>query len=148
MKFLKIALVLLFALTMNADTLFAGEISNLGEYKLDDSKVESLFESSDDITNMADKASLMLPAQQKVKGEDVQLVAGIVALASWFTGVGFLVPIHRLILGTGNQGGKIIALYCVTLGGCGFITLIDGIMLVIDGSGSKYIDNPKFIMWN
>jgi hypothetical protein len=126
---------------------YASETNKNGEYKLNDSKIEGLFEQSDDITFVGDMASILLPAQQKVKGEDIQLVAGIVALASWLLAVGILVPIHRLILGTGNQAGKIIALYCVTLGGCGFITLIDGIMLVMDGSGSRYIDNPKFIMW-
>lgn len=148
MKFFKSSLVILVAILLNCYSLFASESQNQGHYKLNDVQIEGLFETSDDITFVGDIASLVLPSQQKLKSEDPQLVAGIVALASWITGIGILVPIHRLILGTGNQAGKIIALYCVTLSGCGFILLIDGIMLLMDSQGSKYIDNPKFIMWN
>lgn len=148
MNFLKPVFVLLFAMTINSSALFASETFSQGAYKIDDAGVEELFASSNDISFVSDVTSLVLPAQQKVKGGDQQMIAGIVALASWITGVGFLIPIHRLILGTGNEAGKIIALYCVTLGGCGIIVLIDGIILLLDSNGSQYVENPKFIMWH
>jgi len=136
-------LVLFFSLTTTAS--FATEIGTLRQYKLDETSIDQLFESSDDISLVA---NLSIPYGQNVQDDDdKQMIAGIVALASWNTGIGILVPIHRLILGAGNEVGKIIALYCVTLSGCGFILLLDGIMLLMDSHGNKFIENPKFIMW-
>lgn len=125
----------------------ASENNQTLSYKVDDKAVDDLFESSNDITFTAELGALVLPSLQQTQDDDKQTLAGIVALGSWLLGVGVLIPIHRLILGTGNQAGKIIALYCVTLSGCGFILLIDGIMLLIDSGGNKYIENSKFIMW-
>lgn len=87
---------------------------------------------------------------QEDKGED-ELVAGIVAVAGLlvFAPAVTLFPTHRFIIGVGGQGGKIWATYCFTLGGCGVITLVDGILLIIDGAngGTKYLESTKFIMW-
>lgn len=59
-----------------------------------------------------------------------------------------MLPYHRFYLGTGGNGFKIGALYCVTLNWCGFLSFIDGIMILIDDAdGSKYIENPKYVMW-
>jgi hypothetical protein len=125
----------------------SAEISGLNNYKLDDSAVEQMFETSDDVTFSQAVLGFSSTSDQKVKGENTQMIAGIVALASFITGVGVLVPIHRLILGTDNQAAKIIALYCVTISGCGFLLLVDGILLLMDSSGDKYIENSKFLMW-
>ena len=87
---------------------------------------------------------------QEEKNDD-ELVAGIVAVAGLlvFSPAVTLFPTHRFIIGVGGQGGKIWATYCFTLGGCGVITLVDGIMLIIDGAdgGTKYLESTKFIMW-
>ncbi len=117
-------------------------------YKIDDQLVDQLFSSAEDVSIEQAFTNFVSPLDGKIDNNDnTQLTAGIVALASYFLGVGWLIPIHRLILGTGNQAGKIIVLYCVTFSGCGFLLLIDGIMLLIDEGKSTYIDNSKFIMW-
>jgi hypothetical protein len=123
------------------------ELNQISSYKIDDQAVDVLFDTSNDITYVANPLALFMPTQEQVKDEDKQLVAGIIAIAELVLGVGILIPIHRLYLGTGDETFKVVALYCVTLAGCGFITLIDGIMLLSDSQGSKYIESPKFIMW-
>jgi hypothetical protein len=147
MKLIKRSSVIILFFFIKTSSTYALGANDVGQYKVDDSAIEEMFQTSDDITFTANIAGLMLPSQEKIQDTDKQMLAGIVALASWITGIGILVPIHRLILGTGNQAGKIIALYCVTLSGCGFILLIDGIMLLIHSDESQYIENPKFIMW-
>ena len=117
-------------------------------YKVDESQINLLFENASDVTYTSTLSNLLAPSISKIKGsENTQLIAGIVALAQLVLGIGILIPIHRIILGTGNQTVKIVGLYCITLSGCGFITLIDGIMLLIDAEGSQYIENSNFLMW-
>lgn len=58
-----------------------------------------------------------------------------------------IIPWHRFYLGTGGENLKIWALYCVTLRWCGVLPIVDGIMLLMDDSGEKYMDNPKYLMW-
>ena len=137
-------LPLFFAFMLQSTSMFASS----AKYKIDDVAVENLFQSSDDLTFAIDEASFMLPSKEKVKGSDKQMIAGIIALSSYVLGIGWLLPVHRLVLGTGNETAKIIVLYCVTISGCGLLLLADGIMLLIDSDGSQYIENPKFIMWN
>ena len=137
-------LPLFLAFMLQSTSMFASN----AKYKIDDVAVENLFQSSDDLTFAIDEANFMLPSQEKVKGSDKQMIAGIIALSSYVLGIGWLLPVHRLVLGTGNETAKIIALYCVTISGCGLLLLADGIMLLIDSDGSQYIENPKFIMWN
>lgn len=109
--------------------------------------------------------------------DDKQVTAGIIALASfvvrwgagffawmpvagwlwipvagWFMWAGVailsIVPWHRLYLKVGGQELKIVALYCVTLGWCiNAHHVADGIFLLLDESKSKYINNPKYVMW-
>ena len=147
MKNYFIIILVLSMFCFQSQSVSASESNQTLSYKLDDKAVDDLFESSNDITFTSTLGNLVLPSLQQAQNEDKQMIAGIVALGSWLLGVGVLIPIHRLILGTGNQAGKIIALYCVTLSGCGFILLIDGIMLLMDSDGNKYVENSKFIMW-
>jgi TM2 domain-containing membrane protein YozV len=130
--------------------------ASAGNYKVDDAAVDRLFDFATDVSadlfnlQASEISGLLLNpglAKYPVMDEDKEMVAGLVALGSWLFGVGWLVPIHRFILGTGGQPVKIFLLYCITLSGCGIILLIDGIVLLLDDSGTKYIDNPKFIMW-
>lgn len=55
--------------------------------------------------------------------------------------------IHRFYLGTETLTG---IGYILTCGGIfGIVPLIDFIVLIIDNQDiSKYVDNPKFFMWN
>lgn len=121
-------------------------------YKIDDAAIDKLFETSEDVSAsvMADLYDFnfsKLPSDNSIKDDNTQTVAGIVALASWVMGIGWLVPIHRFILGTDGHDFKIFSLYCITISGCGFVLLIDGIHLLLDDSGSKYVNSPKYIMW-
>jgi len=129
--------------------------ASASEYKLDDFAIDQMFSTSielkiddSDKTNEDDFYDFLFAGNLKPMDENKQMLAGVIAIASVVLAVGIIFPIHRFILGTGGKPIKIFALYCITLGGCGVITLIDGILLLMDGNGTKYIDNSKFIMWN
>lgn len=122
-------------------------------YKVNDGEIDVLFSESEDISKM-DFAEIIdfLPFSKSLKSNfyenNVQKVAGAIAIASVVLAVGIIFPFHRFIIGTGGEPFKIFALYCITLGGCGVITLVDGIILVLDETGTKYQNNNKFIMWD
>lgn len=124
------------------------------KYVVDDELVEQLFASSSEIDFLVSPQMVgeelvgFFGVQSGSKEESTQLMAGIIAIASVVLAVGLIFPIHRFIIGTGGKPLKIFALYCITLGGCGVITLVDGILLLMDSHGSKYMGNSKFIMWN
>lgn len=138
-------------------TLFSVVSTNAmaGSYRLNESNIEAQFADAQDVTFEAMNVALTLKDNYdyvRGEGNDTELVGGIVALAGLlvFAPVVTIFPLHRFIIGTGGQAAKIWALYCVTLGGCGVITLVDGILLLIDHfeeGGSAYLDNSKFIMW-
>ena len=77
-------------------------------------------------------------------------VTGALAFAYifWLVNVAItIVPWHRYYMGTDGKGVKIWALYCFTLRWCGILPLIDGVFLLLDNTGEKYIENPKYLMW-
>lgn len=124
------------------------------DYRLDENKIEELFSSSQDVTGeitslLNSRVCLHTPmysADSSPAESDKQTTAGIIAIAQFVTGTGF-VPIYRFMLGTGGSNGKIFGLYCITCGGLGFLPLIDAIMLLTDDSGNKYVGSDKFLMW-
>lgn len=125
-----------------------------GNYHLNESKIDQAFESSVDVSNDLTISSFFNTATSAESnmmlaegGMDKHTLGAIICFAEWFLGVGILIPIHRLYLGCGDKTIKVVALYCVTLGGCGLLPIIDGIMLIMDAGGTKFIDNPKFLMW-
>lgn len=148
--------------------------ANSDVYHLDEASLEDLFTNAEDITS---QYLLMLNSgvfnQLETNGiledDNKQMTAGIIALASfivrwgsgffawipivgWITWVGVsvltIVPWHRLYLKAGGQEFKMVALYCVTLGWCiNAHHVADGIFLLLDESKSKYINNPKYVMW-
>ncbi len=142
-------LIVLFLLVTGFCSVSKADIISVSEYVLNEATVEQLFDASEDVTFQISgglAADYFKPEQ--VAGDDnKQLIAGIVALASWVTGIGAIIPIHRFMLGTNGKGFKIFCMYFCTLSGCGFILLVDGILLVMNGEGDKYINNGKFIMW-
>ena len=73
-----------------------------------------------------------------------ETLGGAIALGSVFFGIGFCLPIHRWILGGYGVGQSI--LYMVTLGGCGCIPLVEGIMLLASGDSGRYCDCSKFLL--
>ncbi len=145
MKNIVIILVVMFALLCNNNC-------TANSYKLDDSAVESLFNKASDISSspFMDYTSIALFGKKEVlEGtEDKQMVAGIIAIAQIVTGIGWFIPLHRLYLGVGDGIGKILLGYICTGSGCGIILLVDAISLLMDSEGTKYIGNPKFLMWN
>ncbi len=147
MKTIKFFSILILLVALSSTNSIASKLRVYQNYKVDEMALEEMFESSEDITFAGGAANFNLPSTLQKTDTDKQMIAGIIAIAEIITGIGILIPIHRLVLGTGNETAKIIALYCVTLGGCGLLTLIDAIMLLIDSGGNKYIENSKFIMW-
>ena len=116
--------------------------SNAESYKLDQNKIDASFAAASEMSIMSvfDMSSLQLPGQ--VIDEKDPVMAFVLA-----TVVGYL-GIHRLYLGTEPL---VVILYIITGGGCGVVTLIDWIMLLLVLLDEKdldpYIDNPSFLMW-
>ena len=69
--------------------------------------------------------------------------AAIAGAAELLTGLVFL-PIHRIILGTSPTT---IVGYVLTCGGCGVITLIDTVLLIVYSRDERYVGSSRFIMW-
>ena len=121
-------------------------------YRIDDQSIDQLFAQALDlsVTSTALLPTLSNPkiaSDMFAEDDNKEVLAGAVAIASVLFGVGLLIPVHRFILGTGGHNFKIFALYCVTLDCGGFLTLVDGIILLTDDSKKKYINNPKWFMW-
>ena len=145
MKKAGIVLIVVFALLCSNNC-------KANSYSPDDSAVESLFNKASDISSspFMDYTSIALFGKKEVlEGtEDKQMVAGIVAVAQFVTVIGWFIPIHRLYLGVDDAMEKILIGYICTGSGCGIILLVDAISLLMDSEGTKYIGNPKFLMWN
>lgn len=142
-------------------------------YHLNENYIEYAFATAEDITSqylLIINGDLFNDLNvQKIEGDDKQMVAGIVAIASffirwgasallWIPIVGWIgggivwvlaiFPWHRMFLKAGGQEAKIALLYCITLGWCiNAHHVVDGIFLLLDESKSKYINNPKYVMW-
>jgi len=116
-----------------------------GNYKLDQSKVDAVFATADQATtlsvfDLADFNALQLPGQ-KVDEKD-PVIALVLCSVLGYIGA------HRLYLGTETMT---FVLYLITAGGCGIITLVDWVQLLMVVLDKKpldpYTDNPNFIMW-
>jgi len=145
MKHLFICLVALLSLNVVAEA---------KSYKLDEGMIEEAFEQSVDVSSDLSivRANALNTSSTAPYGiaieEDQKWTFALIAIGvQYFTGVGWFIPIHRLILGCDGQEIKIVALYCVTLSGCGFLTWIDAIFLLVDESRTKYNNNSKFLMF-
>ena len=116
---------------------------NAANYKLDNAKVDAMFETAD-LANMSVVAQgLMLESGNSATvtvGEKDPIVSAV--LAFFLGGFG----IHRFYLGTKPLTG---IGYILTCGGIfGIVPFIDFIVLLIDNKDiSKYVNNPKFFMW-
>lgn len=129
MKKIMIALVAMLALTFSA---------NAANYSLDESAINEMFAEA--------TVSTSVESQGILDGVDGQTRTLIAALLE-FTGLPGL-GIHRLVLGTEPIN---VLWYFITFGGIFYIVpTVDFIVEVIDllaGSGTAYLNNPKFIMW-
>ncbi len=140
---MKQILTLLAIVLLGVFSLQAGNSS----YQIDDASVDAMFESAEivDFTSFENNAAPLGIANTHSEAYFQQEKDPLVAfLLSMFLGT---LGIHRAYLGTST--GTIVG-YILTLGGCGIVTTIDWIMLLIglvnDDIG-QYVDNPKFFMW-
>jgi hypothetical protein len=130
------------------------------KYHINDEQMNQQFSEAEDITlvtlemltdNLNMNSTSTAPQNFTTpQGADKQLVAGIICAASLlvFPITATIVPVHRLYLGTGGKTFKIFALYCITLGGCYVISVVDAIVLLINSEGDEYVENPKWLMWH
>lgn len=136
---MKKLLVLLFIVSFSA-------MSHLSaaNYKLDDAKVDSMFETAHDVsfTILAQDVNIEAESSSDLSVREKDPIAA--ALLALFIPIG----IHRFYLGTETLTGLgyIATSFC-----CGFgtlVSIIDGIVLLVNSHDiSKYIDNPRFFMW-
>ena len=109
--------------------------ANAASYEVNDASIDSIFEEAELVV----EAPAALPALDATGRKVVTIICNI--FLGW-------AAIHRVVLGTNNLN---ILWYILTVGGIfGIIPLVDLIMYIIDiaqGGGSKYMGNPKFIMW-
>jgi len=119
-------------------------ISNLSaaNYKLDNAKVDAMFETAQDanLSILAQDLNLEAGSSSALSvSEKDPIVAAL--LAFFLGGLG----IHRFYLGTETLTG---VGYILTCGGFGIVAFVDFIVLLVDNNDiSKYINNPKFFMW-
>ena len=106
-------------------------------YFVDDSKIETVLESSETIVlNTADLQ--FNQSVLKTNGDNNKVVA---LLLDWFLGG---IAIHRVYLG-GKPG--LILTYFITCGGIfGIVPLVDFFVMAF-GDFDAYIGNDKFIVW-
>ena len=134
-KFLLIALVFSFT------ALFA-EQAEAANYKLNDAKIDALFETAATIEFsgfQAESMGMSAITSDEVEGKD-PLVAILLDILVGPLGV------HRFYLGTETLTG---IGYILTCGGIfGLVPFVDLIVLAINYDDiSPYVDNPKFFMW-
>lgn len=149
---MKIILPVLFLLS--SQLLFGA--SSSPQYNIDEQMIDMLLENGTDVSHTIQQKHDMALSYRlfrgitDVKEDDKQLIAGVVALGGIvFTGgiIGALIPVHRFILGTAGNEMPIFFGYFCTYGMCGILPIVDGIALLIDAGGNKYMNNPRWIMW-
>jgi hypothetical protein len=114
------------------------------QYQANFEEIESLFENAESVTESVpfDQIEQAMSAPEGVNS-DGSLIAAII-LCFFLGGL----AIHRVIM-----GGRaiLILLYLITCGGIfGIVPLVDFILLIVDainGGGSRFENNDKFIAW-
>jgi TM2 domain-containing membrane protein YozV len=115
-------------------------------YTIDDNAVEAAFQASVSAPISMDVINAAIPSgvnnEAKVSGSSNAAVAFVLCLILGNLGI------HRFYMGTAVLTG---VGYILTIGGCGIVTTIDWVVLLIaliqGGDVSKYEDNTKFFMW-
>ena len=132
---------LVFALVLSLTAMFAPQ-TEASKYKLDDQKVDQLFENATtvDLDLMGEAGPNVQNFTSIEMGEKDPLVA--ILLDIFVGGLG----VHRFYLGTKTFTGIGYILTCGGIGG--LVPLVDLIVLAVNYDDiSKYVDNPKFFMW-
>jgi len=136
-------------------------------YKTDDSVIENLFAESSEIeyTNLSEIQGILLPTSSlpnQLNEDNKRIIAGLLGIFCGSLGL------HRFYLGHNQSGliylgvtlcGGIIigALTAVTWGAAAILYpitavpwllgIVDGVMILVDETGTKYNDKKKLIMW-
>jgi TM2 domain-containing membrane protein YozV len=136
-------------------------------YKTDDSVIENLFAESSEIeyTNLSEIQGILLPTASlpnQLNEDNKRIIAGLLGIFCGSLGL------HRFYLGHNQSGliylgvtlcGGIIigALTAVTWGAAAILYpitavpwllgIVDGVMILVDETGTKYNDKKKLIMW-
>jgi TM2 domain-containing membrane protein YozV len=136
-------------------------------YKTDDSVIENLFAESSEIeySNLSEIQGILLPTASlpaQLNDDNKKIIAGLLGIFCGSLGL------HRFYLGHNQSGliylgwtlcgGVIIGivsfatfgfgaiLYPLT-GLSGLLGLVDGVMILVDETGTKYNDKKKLLMW-
>ncbi len=127
-----------------AVTVLCSYNAKASSYVANDNKIDAMFNSAPEVINAA-FTNLNLST-----GSTAPMVAAaskdaVVAIVLDFFLGGF--GVHRFYLGTEVMTG---IGYIITCGGIfGIVPLVDFIVLIINYNDiSKYVNNPKFFMWN
>ena len=133
--------VLLLTLLFSVTALFAVQ-TEASKYKLNDQKVDQLFEQATSAD--ADLFGAASPNGTNFTSATVAEKDPMVAiLLDFFLGG---LGVHRFYLGTKTMTGIGYILTCGGIGG--LMPLIDLIVLAVNYDDiSPYVDNPKFFMW-
>jgi TM2 domain-containing membrane protein YozV len=128
-----------------AVTVLCSYNAKASSYVANDKQIDAMFTSAPEVvnaafTNLPHAAISTAPLASAAAGKDA-IVAIVLDLFLGEFGI------HRFYLGTEVMTG---IGYIVTCGGIfGIVPFIDFVVLVIDNKDiSKYINNPKFFMWN
>jgi TM2 domain-containing membrane protein YozV len=120
--------------------------ANASSYSVNEQAIDQLFvnavETSMISVNATDLSTLATNVPTTVMAQQKDAVVAIV-LDFFLGGLG----VHRFYLGTETLTG---IGYILTCGGIfGIVPLVDFVVLIIDNKDiSKYVNNPKFFMWN
>jgi len=111
-------------------------------YKIDQNKIDASFAAASEVSILSTFDLNALQGTGQVLDDKDPVMAFVLATVLGYLGI------HRLYLGTKPT---VVILYIITVGGCGIITLIDWIQLLMvlldEKDMAPYIDNPHFIMW-
>jgi TM2 domain-containing membrane protein YozV len=128
-------------------------------YKADDSVIENLFAESSEIeySNLSEIQGMLLPTASlpvQLNDDNKKIIAGLLGIFCGSLGL------HRFYLGHNQSGfiylgatlvSGVAGIFCPFLWAVpsvvGLLGLIDGIMILIDETGTKYNDKKKLIMW-
>jgi TM2 domain-containing membrane protein YozV len=113
-------------------------------YVANDNKIDALFTSAPEVVNAA-FTNLNLGTNSTAPVAAAASKDAVVAIVLDFFLGGF--GVHRFYLGTEVMTG---IGYIITCGGIfGIVPLVDFVVLIINYKDiSKYVNNPKFFMWN
>lgn len=120
------------------------ETQTAPQYQADFNEIEALFENAETVTESVpfDQIEKAMSVPEGVNS-DGMLIAAIII---WFFlgGIG----VHRVILG---GRALLIILYFITCGGIfGLVPIVDLVLMIVDainGGGTRYENNDKFIAW-